>query len=82
MTKFYLVTVYDGYGDWYNDKAFFKREDAINYCYEKVKNDSDLKDCYLDEDLTDITFEQYVKNMLREDGDIAETIGIDEITVI
>lgn len=81
MAKFYLVTIYDEYGDCYNDKAFFKREDAVNYCYEKVKNDSELKEWYIDEDLTDITFEQYVKNMLREDGCIEETIGIEEIIV-
>ena len=81
MTKFYLVTINDQCGDCYNDKGFFKKEDAINYCYNEVKNDRRLKEWYIDEGLTDITFEQYVKNMLREDMYIEETIGIEEITV-
>lgn len=81
MTKVYLVTFSDMCGDPYIDKAFFDKERALKYCYERVKDDEIIKEWYIDENLTDISFEQYVKNMLREDGYIEETIGIKEIMV-
>ena len=83
MTKVYMVVLYDMCGDSYNDRAFMKREDAINYAYEKVKNIDWLRESWQDEfedaDIENQTFEDWVKDDIS--SGIDECVYIDEINV-
>ena len=78
----YLVVMYDNCGDAYNDVAFITKEDAIEYAYQQIKNEERLKEWYFEEELEDISYQQYVKNMLEEEGYIDELVQIDRVDVV
>ena len=82
MTQIYMVVLYDMCGDSYNDRAFMKREDAINYAYEKIKNIDWLREEWQEEYADteeNLSFEQYAKDDIS--GGIDECVYIDEINV-
>jgi hypothetical protein len=75
-----MVVLYDRCGDPYNDRAFEREADAINYIYTQIKDDEFLRESFTDAEIEDESYEEWVKRKMKEEG-IDETAYIEEIDV-
>lgn len=79
--KIYLVLLYDMCGEAYVGDVFSTFDKAVNYSYKQIKNSEWLHESFIDMEIKDKSYEQYVKEELTRDGGIEELVSITEMTV-
>lgn len=80
----YTIMINDEYVDnmtYLDEKAFDTYEKAVNYAYEKIKDKPILEEIYSDEEPENLTYEDWLKKELTDNGYFEGIIGIECVTV-
>lgn len=64
-----------------DEKAFSTYKEAVNYAYEKIKDNRTVKQYYFDEEPEDLAYEYWLKKELTDYGFLEGVIGIESVTV-